>query len=345
MNFLQYRNIKLDTEPSGNPPVGTIYEWHTTVGTEVFTHYRLSDGTVLNGNISGATGATGPFGATGLTGATGIDGASGASGATGVQGASGIGATGVDGASGASGATGVQGASGTIGVDGATGYTGATGETGATGATGIDGASGATGAQGSTGPIGATGVTEYIEGTFTNDDLVVGATGLLTINHTQGNVALPFVITDNNGNNITVDSTAVTFSNNQITVDLYSSGTITGTWKYAFGGSSNSYNIQGINPQTGTTYQLAIGDAGKMVTLTNADPITVTVPANGTVGFLSGTRIDLVQGGAGKVTVEGASGVTINSKSGNKSIAATNVEVTLKKESTNTWYLFGDLIA
>jgi hypothetical protein len=261
-----------------------------------------------------------------------------------------MGATGIDGASGASGATGVQGASGTIGVDGAsgaTGYTGATGETGATGpgATGIDGASGATGAQGSTGPVGATGVTEYIEGTFTNSDLVVGATGLLTISHTQGNVALPFVITDNNGNNVTVDSTAVTFGNNQITVDLYNNGAITGTWKYAFGGSSNSYNVQGINQQTGTTYQLALSDAGKMITLTNADPVAVTVPASGTVGFLIGTRIDLVQGGVGKVTVAGASGVTINSKSGNKSISAANVEVTLKKEATDSWYLFGDLIA
>jgi hypothetical protein len=204
---------------------------------------------------TGADGATGPVGATGPIGATGVDGASGASGATGVQGASGV--IGVDGASGASGATGVQGASGigATGIDGASGATGATGVQGASGPTGIDGASGATGpvgatgagepgatgsigpdgASGATGPVGATGIADFITGTFTNDDLV-GT--ILTITHTRGNVILPFIVSDDDGNNIAFDTTAVIFSNNQITIDFTGFGALVGTWKYAFGGSS-----------------------------------------------------------------------------------------------------------
>jgi hypothetical protein len=99
-----------------------------------------------------------------------------------------------------------------------------------------------------------------------------------------------------------------------------------------------------INPQTDTTYQLVLTDAGKIVTLTNASPIAVTIPTNAVVAFPVGTRTDLIQGGAGKVTFSGA-GVTIKSKSSNKSIGAQNVGVSLIKEATDTWYLIGDLIA
>jgi len=99
-----------------------------------------------------------------------------------------------------------------------------------------------------------------------------------------------------------------------------------------------------INAQTGTTYQFVLTD--KKVTLNNASPVTVTVPANDTVAFPIGdTQIDVIQKGAGKVTFAAAGGVTINSQAGNLSIAAQYVGVTLVKEGTNTWYLLGNLIS
>lgn len=62
--------------------------------------------------------------------------------------------------------------------------------------------------------------------------------------------------------------------------------------------------------QTGTTYTLQASDAGKIVTLTNAADVTLTVPT----GLTAYNRSILVrQGGAGGVTVTGASGVTIDS--------------------------------
>jgi hypothetical protein len=98
-----------------------------------------------------------------------------------------------------------------------------------------------------------------------------------------------------------------------------------------------------FNAQVGTTYTLALSDIAKIITLSNASPITVSIPTNAVVAFSIGTRIDFIQGAAGKVTF-GGSGVTIKSKNSNKSISAQYVAVSLIKESTDTWYLIGDLV-
>lgn len=66
---------------------------------------------------------------------------------------------------------------------------------------------------------------------------------------------------------------------------------------------------QPINAQTGTTYTLVSGDAGKVVTLSNAAAITLNAP--GSV-FTAGQRIDVVVIGAGMATVVGTSGATAN---------------------------------
>jgi ribosomal protein S10 len=104
-------------------------------------------------------------------------------------------------------------------------------------------------------------------------------------------------------------------------------------------------NILSINAQTGTTYTLSLTDTSKLITLSNAAAITVTVPANASVAFSIGAQINLVQAGAGKVTFSPAAGVTINSKAGNKSISQQWVGVSLIKTDTDVWLLLGDLIA
>ena len=65
---------------------------------------------------------------------------------------------------------------------------------------------------------------------------------------------------------------------------------------------------QEINAQTGTAYTLVAGDVGKLVTLTNAAAITLTVPGN---VFTAGQRVDVLGLGAGLVTVVGSS-CTVN---------------------------------
>ena len=98
------------------------------------------------------------------------------------------------------------------------------------------------------------------------------------------------------------------------------------------------------NPQTGTGYTLVLSDAGKMVTLTNASAITLTIPTHASVAFPTGTRIDIGQGGAGQVTVGGA-GVTIRSVGSRLKLVGQYSGATLWKKGTNEWWLIGEISA
>ena len=99
-----------------------------------------------------------------------------------------------------------------------------------------------------------------------------------------------------------------------------------------------------LNDQTGTTYTLALADLAKLVTLSNAGAITLTVPLESSVAFAIGDRIDLLQKGAGQVTIVGAGGVTVNATPGLK-LRAQWSSATLIKLDTNSWVLLGDLQA
>jgi len=99
------------------------------------------------------------------------------------------------------------------------------------------------------------------------------------------------------------------------------------------------------NEQTGTSYTLVIGDAGKLIEMNNAAANTLTVPPNSSVAFPTGTKIDIVQIGAGQTTIDAGSGVTINSKDGNLNLTGQWSAATLVKRATDTWVLIGDLSA
>ena len=98
------------------------------------------------------------------------------------------------------------------------------------------------------------------------------------------------------------------------------------------------------NAQTGTSYTLVLADAGKLVTLNNAAAITLAIPANASVALPLGTRIDLLQYGAGQVTVGGA-GVTIRSSGSRLKLSGQYAGATLWKKGTDEWVLIGDITA
>jgi len=98
-----------------------------------------------------------------------------------------------------------------------------------------------------------------------------------------------------------------------------------------------------INAQTGTTYTLVIGDAGKLVTLDNAAAIAMTVPPNSSVAFDTGTTIIFAQKGAGTVTFTEGSGVTIESRDAAFDTVGQFSMASLVKIGTDTWYLSGDV--
>ena len=98
-----------------------------------------------------------------------------------------------------------------------------------------------------------------------------------------------------------------------------------------------------LNAQTVTTYNLVLTDAHKTVTLTNGSAIDARIPLNSGTAFPIGTRIELIQGGAGQVTVAPTTGVTVNSSGGKTKLAAQYAVATILKVATDTWYLFGDI--
>lgn len=106
-------------------------------------------------------------------------------------------------------------------------------------------------------------------------------------------------------------------------------------------GSSQLDNIS-LNAQTGTTYTPVLADAQKLVTLTNASAITLTVPLNSSVPFEIGDQVNLLQLGAGQVTISPAGGVTIRSEGSRLKIKAQYAIVTLIKVGTDEWVLVGN---
>lgn len=103
-------------------------------------------------------------------------------------------------------------------------------------------------------------------------------------------------------------SGAVTLSiDTGVTADLTTAQTLTNKTL-----TSPLINL-GINAQTGTTYTTVLADNGKLITQTNASPITTTIPPFSSVAYPVGAQLNFVQYGAGKVTFAQGVGVTISS--------------------------------
>jgi hypothetical protein len=103
-----------------------------------------------------------------------------------------------------------------------------------------------------------------------------------------------------------------------------------------------------LNAQTGTTYTFVLGDNGQLVTASNASAQTFSIPTNASVAFPTGTQINLLQIGAGQVTIQAVtSGTTTIASTGATATApklrAQYSSATLIKASTDLWYVVGDI--
>jgi hypothetical protein len=107
-------------------------------------------------------------------------------------------------------------------------------------------------------------------------------------------------------------------------------------------GSAELDNLT-LNAQTGTTYTLVLTDAHKMVTLSNASAITATIPPNSSVAFDVGDQVNLMQLGAGQVTVAAGSGVTLRSAGSLVKTSAQYAVATALKIASDEWVLIGNL--
>ncbi len=126
------------------------------------------------------------------------------------------------------------------------------------------------------------------------------------------------------------------------TENIFEAQISTGTIRGRFDSGGYLVSPMRINAQTGTTYTLALVDAGAVVTLSNASAITLTIDTNANIAFDTGTVIILTQIGAGQVQVAGAGGVTVNTTPG-AYLRTQHSTAVLIKYGTNTWNLSGDL--
>jgi hypothetical protein len=116
------------------------------------------------------------------------------------------------------------------------------------------------------------------------------------------------------------------------------------------GGSSGAVTLAAnvaTNVQTGTTYTLALSDNGKLVTLSNASAIAVTIPLNSSVALPVGAVIMMAAYGAGAVTISGAGGVTVVSNGATAAspvIRTTYSSTAAIQTSANNWLVVGDLL-
>jgi len=98
-----------------------------------------------------------------------------------------------------------------------------------------------------------------------------------------------------------------------------------------------------FNAQTGTSYSLVASDQDKLVTLSNAAAITLTVPPS---VFSAGQLINIQQIGAGQVTLAAGSGVTITSTGATSAAPKLRAQfsaATVVCTAANTFTVIGDL--
>ena len=98
---------------------------------------------------------------------------------------------------------------------------------------------------------------------------------------------------------------------------------------------NTAFNTLTFRAVTGTSDTLVLADNGGAVSYSNASPITATVPPFSSVAYANGTVIQLLNLGAGVVTLTAGVGVTLN---GSVVTLAQNAGGTLIKTATNTWY-------
>ena len=98
-----------------------------------------------------------------------------------------------------------------------------------------------------------------------------------------------------------------------------------------------------LNAQTGTTYTAVLTDDGKLITADNAAAIALTIPPNSSVAFGIGTQLNIMQLGAGVVTITAGAGVTLRSAGTKIKTNGQYSVATCVKIATDTWVLVGNL--
>jgi len=151
----------------------------------------------------------------------------------------------------------------------------------------------------------------------------------------------------NNFQNPTARDLAIPTPSNGIVcfVRQEDTGSIINQIQYYYNGEWRDFSDSVSFATETADYTVAKSDSGKTISIDSASDVIVTIPANSSVAFIVGQKIEIVRLGSGNVSIAGDLGVTINSKFSNKKIAAQYSGAVITKIDTNTWLLIGDLTA
>lgn len=94
-----------------------------------------------------------------------------------------------------------------------------------------------------------------------------------------------------------------------------------------------------VNAQVGNLYALQSSDNGKVITLTNALPITLTCPA----GLGAAFSCVIIQLGAGQVTVAAGVGATLGAYLGLVNLAGQYAAATIIAPTANNFVVSGQM--
>jgi hypothetical protein len=126
------------------------------------------------------------------------------------------------------------------------------------------------------------------------------------------------------------------------------SGSGTGSFVTTLVSVSDSVTVRGYRPYvTVTTAQFTLqpSDAGFTILCSSGTSMVVVIGASATNTIRVGSEIELVQMGAGGVSVSAVAGETLNSYTGLRTLQGQYAGATLKKVADNNWVLIGNLKA
>ena len=111
--------------------------------------------------------------------------------------------------------------------------------------------------------------------------------------------------------------------------------------------ATKASTINTQNTGSPVTYTLVLTDADtKIIEMDSADANTLVVPLNASVAFPTGTKIDIVQYGAGVTTIEGEGSPPVTIRTAETLVLdGQYAGATLYKRATDEWVLIGRLVA
>lgn len=105
-----------------------------------------------------------------------------------------------------------------------------------------------------------------------------------------------------------------------------------------------------IDPKTSTAYTFVLNDANnELITANNASAQTYSIPTNASVAFAIGCQINIIQIGAGQVTINAVTPGTTTVLSVGATPSAPKLRAqysvaTLIKAGADLWYVTGDIV-